>query len=117
MPDTVNMHIIKNKIEKAGALHRTILGEHFREEYRKTYDIPTLDLSTYRGGMTPLKRGGGNQTNSLRLEDSQGRQYAMRDMTKDASRLLPKNMLKIKSSRQYPILRRIQVLKDVKPGL
>lgn len=89
MPDTVNMHVIQNKLEKAGPLHRTILGAHFREEYRQTYDIPTLDLSTYRGGMTPLKRGGGNQTNSLRLEDSKGRQYAMRDMTKDASRLLP----------------------------
>jgi hypothetical protein len=39
--------------------------------------------------MTPLKRGGGNQTNSLRLADANGRQFAMRALTKDASRALP----------------------------
>ncbi|MEM0994088.1 MAG: BamA/TamA family outer membrane protein, partial [Bacteroidota bacterium] len=41
------------------------------------------------GGVRPVKMGGGRQTNSLRLEAKDGKQYAMRALTKDASRLLP----------------------------
>jgi len=48
-----------------------------------------LDLSTFKGGVKVLKRGGGNQTNSLRLGDPTGKQWVMRAMTKDASRFIP----------------------------
>jgi len=76
--------------ESKGGLHNFILGKHYRELYANKYDFPVLKLEDFQGvGAVPIKRGGGNQTNSLRLKTSDGRQFAMRALTKDASRLVP----------------------------
>jgi hypothetical protein len=74
---------------RKGFVHNALLGRHFRHLYAAEYQVPALDLSSFEGGLTPVKIGGGGQTNSLRLEDPEGRQYAMRAITKDASRFLP----------------------------
>jgi Omp85 superfamily domain/Calcineurin-like phosphoesterase len=88
MPDSVDTYITRNKVNPTtGKLHRLVLGEHYRMVYAAMYKMPTLDLKT--AGLEPLERGGGNQTNSLRLKGPDGRQYSMRDLTKDVSRLLP----------------------------
>src|SRR5690606_1417626 len=87
--DAVTMPIIKSKVEPIGSFHKFLLGEHYRKLYMEEYQFPVLDLSTYQGGVTPVKMGGGNQTNSLRVEDSKGRDFAMREMTKDVTRFLP----------------------------
>lgn len=89
MKDTVTTHILNKPVEKKGWFHNLMLGKHYRDIYTYEYDIPTLDLTKYKGGMTPEKRGGGNQTNSLRLKDTDEREWVMRAMTKDASRLIP----------------------------
>ena len=85
----VEKHLLTREVKKRGAFYNGFMGKHYRETYAKTYRLKTLDLSTYAGGLTPLKRGGGGQTNSVRFEDSLGRQFTMRNMTKDASRLIP----------------------------
>ncbi len=73
-----------------GAVYNAVLGEHYRDLYLAEYDFPVLDLTEFQGvGAYPIKRGGGNQTNSLRLKTNDGRQFAMRALTKDASRLVP----------------------------
>jgi hypothetical protein len=69
--------------------HRRWWGEHYREAYRASVDAPSLDLATFQGGMTAVKRGGGYQTNSIRLKDAGGHQWVMRDMIKDATRIVP----------------------------
>ncbi|GAB4254017.1 MAG: metallophosphoesterase [Saprospiraceae bacterium] len=71
------------------ALHRFFWGDHFRESYRASVKAPTLDLATWQGGVTPIKRGGGSQTNSLRVVDKEGKQWVLRDMLKDESRMVP----------------------------
>ena len=87
--DSIDIEISQTKAGQIGFIHKALLGTHHRKVYQQKYKLPVLDLSQFRGGMTPVKRGGGNQTNSLRLEDPQGKQFVMRAMTKDASRLLP----------------------------
>jgi len=57
--------------------------------YNEEYEFPTLDLETFQGGLEVIQRGGGMQTNSLRLKNPDGRQWVMRALTKDARRLLP----------------------------
>jgi hypothetical protein len=96
--DSVTTTILNKKIENKGWFHNMMLGKHYRTLYTYDYDIPVLDLSTFKGGMTPIKRGGGNQTNSLRLKDSEGNQWVMRAMQKDASRLIPYPFNKITAS-------------------
>jgi len=64
-------------------------GEHYRKVYNASLEVPTLNLNDYERGVIPIKRGGGYQTNSLRLEGSDERQYAMRALEKDATRTIP----------------------------
>lgn len=86
---TKTTHAITSDLKPKGAVHYALLGSHFRELYLEQFEFPVLDLTEYRGGVFPVKRGGGGQTNSLRLQHPNGKQYAMRALTKDASRLLP----------------------------
>ena len=89
MKDSVNTLLLTRKVKKGNKIRNALLGKHFRKLYANPYTYKVLDLSTHNGGLTPIKRGGGGQTNSVRLADSQGREYTMRDMTKDASRFIP----------------------------
>lgn len=72
-----------------GRLWRFFFGEHYRDVYKAEVEVPLFDLEKYQGGVVPVKRGGGSQTNSLRIEDKQGRQYTLRSVDKDASRTVP----------------------------
>ena len=49
---------------------------------------PTVDLDTLFGGLTPIRKGGGHQSKSLRLKDNQGREYVMRALRKNALQYL-----------------------------
>ena len=74
---------------KVNNFHKKIMGSHYRDIYNTEYAFPTLDMETFKGGLEVIQRGGGMQTNSLRLKNPDGRQYVMRALTKDESRLLP----------------------------
>ncbi|MEJ1237479.1 metallophosphoesterase [Chryseolinea sp. T2] len=87
--ESVSHSVVNNRVDAVGGFHNFMLGEHYRNLYLQQYQFPVLDLSTYRGGVVPIKQGGGNQTNSLRVRDSEGHDYSLRGMTKDVSRFLP----------------------------
>ncbi len=63
-------------------------GEHYRASYNAKVKVRTLDLATEKGGLEPIKQGGGMQTSSLRLGDKSGKQYTMRGIDKDATRTI-----------------------------
>lgn len=83
------LHPLEYQVDSKKGLHDVIFGEHYRALYTHQFDFPVLHLDTFKGGVKVVKRGGGNQTRSLRLEDKNGQQYSMRALTKDVSRLLP----------------------------
>jgi hypothetical protein len=58
------------------------MGRNYRHEWNTPITVPVLNLSTEYGGLTPVKRGGGKQTKSLRLEAPDGRQYTIRSIQK-----------------------------------
>ena len=87
--DSIEMVVSKTEAGKIGFAHKVFLGKHHRKVYQHNYKFPVMDLQKFRGGMTPIQRGGGNQTNSVRLQDPEGKQFVMRALTKDASRTLP----------------------------
>ncbi|MEJ7644617.1 MAG: metallophosphoesterase [Chryseolinea sp.] len=88
-PDTVVTAVTKSRVAEVGPVHKTLLGAHHRALYQEKYSFPVLDLERFKGGVTPVKQGGGNQTNSLRVTDEGGRDYVLRGMTKDVKRFLP----------------------------
>jgi len=63
---------------KASAFKRMLLGANYRKEWAVPVRVPVFDLS----GWTPLQRGGGNQTRSLRIEGPNGEQYVLRGVQK-----------------------------------
>ncbi|MBL7733603.1 MAG: hypothetical protein JNM88_20705, partial [Chitinophagaceae bacterium] len=58
------------------------MGTNYRKEWTTPVKVPVINLATEKGGLTPVKRGGGKQTKSLRLEDPSGRQYKIRSIQK-----------------------------------
>jgi hypothetical protein len=73
---------------RASPLHRTVLGDSYRDVWTTPVRVATLDLRTFAGGLTPTQRGGGNQTRSLRFRTPAGREYAFRSMNKEQTRAL-----------------------------
>ena len=69
----------------AGWLHRTLLGDLNRDLWALEVEVPLLDLRTYASGLTPVERGGGLQTASLRLMGGDGQRYTFRSIDKDVS--------------------------------
>ncbi|CAN5551397.1 metallophosphoesterase [soil metagenome] len=88
-PDTVIKTLTTEKVKSVGSFHKFLLGDHYRSLYIEQYPFPVLDLPSFKGGVTPGKLGGGNQTNSLRVKDSLGRDFVFRGLNKDVSRFLP----------------------------
>ncbi len=58
------------------------MGANYRKEWKTPIKAPVINLATEHGGLTPVKRGGGKQTKSLRLEDPSGREYTFRSIQK-----------------------------------
>ncbi|WP_207427691.1 metallophosphoesterase [Pedobacter sp. SYSU D00535] len=79
---------------KASEYKKRLYGEHYRETWATPVKVPYLDLTTFAGGLTPLKMGGGKQTTSLQLEGKDGNVYQFRTISKDPSALLPEGFLR-----------------------
>lgn len=68
------------------------------KKYRNTYSLPvtakTVNLDTLFGGLTPVRKGGGNQSKTLRLKTKDGKQYVIRAMKKNASQYIQSTVFK-----------------------
>jgi hypothetical protein len=70
------------------------MGENYREVWETPVKSPVFDIGTKKGGLKIVKRGGGQQTFSLRLEDNNGRQYVLRSIDKFVEGALPEELHK-----------------------
>jgi hypothetical protein len=67
------------------AFHRFLFGQHYRKYYSLPIEARTATIDTLKGGLKPIREGGGHQSVSLRMSDPQGREYIMRAMKKSAT--------------------------------
>jgi len=79
---------------EAGALHSFMFGKHWRDIWTTPIKVEILNLEKFAGGLSPIKRGGGFQTKSLRLKGNDGHIWKFRSMEKDPSKVLPENLRK-----------------------
>jgi len=79
-------------IYNKGNLHTFFMGDNYRDVWNETVELPVFDIDTEKGGLSILKRGGGMQTRSLRLEDKNGHQYVLRSVNKYVEKALAENM-------------------------
>ncbi|MCD8403054.1 metallophosphoesterase [Tenacibaculum finnmarkense] len=63
-------------------------GKRYRKDFGTKVTAPTVNLDTLFGGLRPVRKGGGNQSKSLRLRDKKGREYVMRALRKNAVQYL-----------------------------
>ncbi len=77
----------EEEITKSG-VYRFLWGERYRKYFGIAVKAPTVNLDTLFGGLTPVRKGGGHQSKSLRLRDAKGREYVMRALRKNAVQYL-----------------------------
>jgi hypothetical protein len=75
--------------ERVKRFNTTIWGELNTELFYTPVKMPILNLDTAKGGLEPFRRGGSNQTNSVRLRDSLGQLYQIRSIKKNPDKLVP----------------------------
>ncbi len=73
----------------ASGLHRFLLGSEYREVWTTPITVPVLDMDRFEGGVRAVSRTGGQETQALRLEAPDGRQFFFRSLDKDPSGALP----------------------------
>ncbi len=74
---------------KASGLRRFWLGDHYRDEWTTPVEVDYLDINNFAGGLTPIKKGGGQQTISLRMMGKDGNQYNLRSINKNPAGAIP----------------------------
>ena len=72
----------------AGSFHRFMMGDGYRDLWTAPITVPILNLSTYAGGLTPIRKHTGSQTTSLRFLGADGREYQFRSVDKDPRMVL-----------------------------
>ena len=77
----------KRETEKSN-FYKWLWGERYRKLYSTPVVVPTVDLDTLYGGLTPIRKGGGTQSVSLRMENPKGQQYVLRAMRKNAAQFI-----------------------------
>lgn len=78
--------------DSVSGIHRALFGENYRKEWATPTTLPVIKISLVKGGLTPLQRGGGHQSKSLRLKDKNGKEWVLRSVNKYPEVLLPEQL-------------------------
>lgn len=92
--DTV---IAANKMFEGSNFMKFWLGSQYRTIWATDVQVPTIDLESKHGGLTPIKKGGGMSSNSLRVEKENGQQYILRSINKDYTKLVDAKFANMKA--------------------
>ncbi len=84
--------VIPGEEYEAGWLHELFFGAHWRDIWTTPLKVEILDLNNFDGGISPIKRGGGQQTKSLRFKSKNGQIWKFRSVAKDPSNILPPDL-------------------------
>ena len=72
--------------EELPIFNQTFWGHLYTQDYLTKFKIPVLDLATAKGGLVAFQKGGGNQSNSVRLKTEEGKIYQLRTVKKVTER-------------------------------
>jgi hypothetical protein len=87
--DKSHVIVIAGKQYEAGKFHQWLFGHHYRKEWTAPVKVKTVYLDTLAGGLTPYQQGGGRQSKTLRLWDSDKKEYVLRSIDKTFGGALP----------------------------
>jgi hypothetical protein len=78
------------ELDSVSNMHRKLFGENYRKIWAMPTKLPVLNISAT--SLTPTEMGGGMQTRSLRLIDSNNKEWAIRSIEKFPDALLPQTL-------------------------
>ena len=76
----------------ASGFHRGDARPRYRALWTTPIEVEVLDLAREAGGLSPVRRVGGQQTHGLALAGQDGRSYTFRGLDKDPSNILPEEL-------------------------
>jgi len=94
LPSLGTVSIAPNERYKSSGLHTFIFGQHWRNVWTTPIEVPILDIRKFAGGLMPERKGGGFQTQSLRLKGKNGIVYKFRSVDKDPLKVVPEELQK-----------------------
>ncbi len=84
-----NIVVVAGKQYNTSKGQQSRWGKHYRKEWATPVNVKIVMLDTLAGGLTPYEKAGGRQSKSLRLKDTNGREYVLRSIDKTFSQALP----------------------------
>ncbi len=86
--DSIKAEIIPSDETSHFFLYRWILGKRYSKYYEMPVQSKVLYLDSLKGGLTPVRQGGGHQSVSLHLEGKDGKAYVMRALRKNSAQFM-----------------------------
>ncbi len=86
--DSIKASIFTKKEAHKGKVYEFLIGKRYRQYYGKEIESKVAYLDTLKGGLTPVRLGGGHQSESVQLEDQNGMRYVMRAMKKNSAQYM-----------------------------
>ncbi|MGB0932439.1 MAG: hypothetical protein ACPGVB_16775 [Chitinophagales bacterium] len=83
LQSTDSIEVIASNLYHRSKFGHLFFGKHYRKEWETPIKVACLDITTAKGGLTPIKQGGGMQTKSLRFMGKDSVQYTFRSIDKD----------------------------------
>lgn len=77
---------------KASAIKRFFNGNNYREVWAAPVKLKVFRVNKEMGGFTITGIGGGHQTKSLKLKDKNGKEWSLRTINKDITKILPQGI-------------------------
>ena len=88
LSNEVEVSIYDQEATDKSEVYESLWGDHYRSLYGKKIKAQVALLDTLYGGLKVVREGGGHQTRSIRVEDSEGRDYNIRALKKSAVQFL-----------------------------
>ncbi len=87
-PQTLEVSVYSEDETNKSDFFTSVWGKHYRTLYSTKIKARVATLDTLYGGVEIVRKGGGNQTRSLRLKAKDGREFNMRALKKSATQYL-----------------------------
>lgn len=84
-----SLTVITSSYYKADFIKKFFQGKNYRKSWTIPVKVPKLNLDTLHGGVEIIKEGGGKQTSSLRIKNSEGMILTLRSVLKNPEELVP----------------------------
>lgn len=84
--------VVGDSAYEANGAKKFLMGSLNRPLWMHPLEVPYLDIHKEKGGLNPIKVGGGMQSKSVRLMGGDGNQYVVRQIKKNTTFLVSKSL-------------------------